>query len=1146
MEKVIQLQDLQPGTSYLIRARAINKFGVVSEWSQTFTLNVINDDLKPSIPAAPTIQIAGPQKIVVSHDNTKDGGGDLEYDIAAYKVFENAVDNNTTGTLIHTMSATRPGSGLDSFATVNVDVKDSDPSATRYYYVTAVDVAGNESDPSPTATGVNITFFESAYISDLTADKIKTGTLQANESISVGTLSPIIIKSNAASPRGQIYIGAGNYAQSDTAFYVDSTGKFSLKDALTWDGTTLSINGYLQVGEALETGDAADDVNNNPTTIVGDKIRTGNLISNNYLSDTGSTTQQSSTFTQSGTWIDLDDGSIYSKNFYIDTQGSAIFKGNIFGSRGIFNGELPVSQIPGLENPEGARVPTVIVESTNTDDGYLVFFKNVGTDSGMEFYVKQGNGTNWRRGSLAHLDDVSGGFLRLGAFPSSTGITPGRIRIFAENTPDGKQGEIYLDAKRTYAQKLFLTEPSTTGDWTIDPVTNFWKDPDGVSNGSNYFKVGSTIGSAITVKKDSAGLDKVIIKNYEIEGAAVVIDDSRIDIGGIKIGRNINSTTKDGIVVDSNNYWYDPNSISNNSPTFKVSGGSQSITVNKNQNIVFSGTISNSISTGPIQTPTGFLFGKDIIGSKDGLYFNQNNFWILPNNQVATGEVFFQIAGGASQGTYIQIKKGTTETTGDVYIKGYYAGGQITEPITTPPTDDEEPGSMSLGADVDGDKDGLKLSDNNYWYVPESVTDGTAIFRVGGSTNFLSYNPNGDVLSLTGSITATSGNIGSWLIGTDSISSTGSPTYPVVLKNDISNPKIYIGAGAHASTTTPFYADSQGRFSIGDKLFFDPSDSQSFGTLTIIGRIRGAIDNIPIVPTDSGNFTVSSVVISGTTPNQSAVLTTTQTHTFAVGDTVIISGLTNNSAAANGAWAISGKTTNTFTIIGISDAINGTYTGQSGTARVRELTMGLHPALNGSPAGLGIRMDEYNYWFVNNQFRVGTSGSYLNWDGASLTVRGRVEATSGFFPAGLITGQITASQINATGLVVDGAVNTRYLNTVGGVDSFNVRVSSSFNSSGSAFVGFYNSSNTLLGLINSNSNNALNISGLSTTSDVTLQSSRVLFLSASSGIQVISNMKINQTLQSSVAGADYRPTVVSTSSPTSPGSYPDGSFWVVY
>lgn len=712
MEKIVQLQDLQPGSSYLVRARAINRYGVVSEWSETFKLNVTTDDSPPSTPSAPTVQIAGPQKIIVSHDNTKNGGGDLEYDVVSYKVYQNTTSSNTGGTLIHTMSATRPGSGLSSFATINVDVKDTDPSATRYFYVTAVDAAGNESLPSPVATGVSITFFESAYISTLTADKIRTGTLQANQQISVGTVSPIIIKSNDTSPRGQIYIGTGQFANVNTAFYVDSLGKFSLKDALTWDGETLTIDGYFKVGDS-------------ETTISGNQVRTGHLVSNNYKRidpalDTGANdlngtpndgdpdVQPTGTplYTYDGTWIDLDDGTIFSKNFYIDNQGSAVFRGNIFGSRGIFNGELPVSEIPGLENPDGARVPTIIVESTSTDDGFLVFFKDVGTDSGVEFYNKQNDGSSWRRGSLSHFGGDIGGFLRLGAFPSRSGDTPGRIRIFAESTTDGKQGEIYLDARRTYAQKIFLTQPSTIGDWVNDPVTNFWKDPDGVSNAQDYFKVGSELGSAIRVRKDAQGVDKVIIKDYEIEGEAVFAPAAKHSFGGILIGRDIDGS-KDGIKLDTNNYWYRSNSNPASQPDFKIGNGTKELEFNTTSGLL-------KISGGDIALTGGGSFKTSDSNTRvemnsngiSGYVGGTRTFWI----DAATGDSSFE---------------GTTNPTGGE-IKGLLVIKNVSNELT-----------FKIGKNVESTRDGILLNSNNYWTI--SQTGLTANFKVGGSSKYLEW-----------------------------------------------------------------------------------------------------------------------------------------------------------------------------------------------------------------------------------------------------------------------------------------------------------------------------------------------------------------------------------------------------------------------
>ena len=41
----------------------------------------------------------------------------------------------------------------------------------------------------------------------------------------------------------KLYLGAGNYANSNTPFYVDSTNHFSLGSKLTFDGADLVVNG---------------------------------------------------------------------------------------------------------------------------------------------------------------------------------------------------------------------------------------------------------------------------------------------------------------------------------------------------------------------------------------------------------------------------------------------------------------------------------------------------------------------------------------------------------------------------------------------------------------------------------------------------------------------------------------------------------------------------------------------------------------------------------------------------------------------------------------------------------------------------------------------------------------------------------------
>ena len=75
----------------------------------------------------------------------------------------------------------------------------------------------------------------------------------------VGATSPIYLDARQ-SPR-KIFIGgaipsgdteySGAFNNSNTSVYLDSNGYFSLKDKLTWNGSTLSINGNLAVGTTL-------------------------------------------------------------------------------------------------------------------------------------------------------------------------------------------------------------------------------------------------------------------------------------------------------------------------------------------------------------------------------------------------------------------------------------------------------------------------------------------------------------------------------------------------------------------------------------------------------------------------------------------------------------------------------------------------------------------------------------------------------------------------------------------------------------------------------------------------------------------------------------------------------------------------------
>jgi len=65
---------------------------------------------------------------------------------------------------------------------------------------------------------------------------------------------PVVIESGA---NPKIYFGVGNYNNTDTKFYVDSLGTISMGDALTFDGTDLSITGTVYASAGSFTGNVS-------------------------------------------------------------------------------------------------------------------------------------------------------------------------------------------------------------------------------------------------------------------------------------------------------------------------------------------------------------------------------------------------------------------------------------------------------------------------------------------------------------------------------------------------------------------------------------------------------------------------------------------------------------------------------------------------------------------------------------------------------------------------------------------------------------------------------------------------------------------------------------------------------------------------
>ena len=134
------------------------------------------------------------------------------------------------------------------------------------------------------------------------------------------------------------YTSGDWWIQEDGTLYICQLSRASGKreendfiDALNYAETVAkATDNIVEVlkGTLIQTTDNAvvyeDKATHKTTTISGDSIRTGEIISNNYVANT------------SGTKFNLNTGEILSKNFSIDSSGNATFKGTVEATSGTF------------------------------------------------------------------------------------------------------------------------------------------------------------------------------------------------------------------------------------------------------------------------------------------------------------------------------------------------------------------------------------------------------------------------------------------------------------------------------------------------------------------------------------------------------------------------------------------------------------------------------------------------------------------------------------------------------------------------------------------------------------------------------------------------------------------------------------------
>jgi hypothetical protein len=174
-----QLQDLSPGIGYDVQIRAVDSTGNMGAWSATTTFVATEDNIAPSVPAAPTVA-ASRIALQITHTLGKASGGtfNLESDLHHLEIHA-APSPDFTPSPDSLLGKLNASAGMIQAQIPAVGTYSTDQVVVMYVRVIAVDIAGNRSGPS-LAASATAQLIDDAHISDLTVSKVTAGSILAD------------------------------------------------------------------------------------------------------------------------------------------------------------------------------------------------------------------------------------------------------------------------------------------------------------------------------------------------------------------------------------------------------------------------------------------------------------------------------------------------------------------------------------------------------------------------------------------------------------------------------------------------------------------------------------------------------------------------------------------------------------------------------------------------------------------------------------------------------------------------------------------------------------------------------------------------------------------------------------------------------
>ncbi len=171
----VGINGLQASTAWHFRVQTIDRYSNKSAWANG-SHTTVSDTTAPSRPAVPTAA-ANLLRVQVTHDLTKEAGGELEADVRALKVYISTSSGFTPGPANYIGTLDIPG--LEGFvATGSFPVSSV---LQRWVKVTAVDATGNESLASTAADAGAIQLINDLYVENAGITTASIGSLSVSK-----------------------------------------------------------------------------------------------------------------------------------------------------------------------------------------------------------------------------------------------------------------------------------------------------------------------------------------------------------------------------------------------------------------------------------------------------------------------------------------------------------------------------------------------------------------------------------------------------------------------------------------------------------------------------------------------------------------------------------------------------------------------------------------------------------------------------------------------------------------------------------------------------------------------------------------------------------------------------------------------------